>query len=177
MERRWLKSTSLDRLDLNAAPPKHWPCWPAPRHKPGLLPGCNWRGRLRGGSKERFPAYAQTTLASVKELHSPDLPGEISALAESLAEAYWLLYGEHDSIEALNLLLAQKTALQRLLNGPAREAESDVGRAVDRLTSDIKRLLDDLGPTRFQDRIYPPDGRLTSQVAEELYLSLFPDEA
>ena len=108
-------------------------------------------------------------LASVEELHRPDLPGEISASAEVVAEAHWLLYGEHDSIETLNLLLARKTDLRHVLNDSDKEVESDVGRAVDWLISDVKRLLDELRLNRFQDRIYPPDGRLTSQVADKLY--------
>ena len=121
-------------------------------------------------------AYAQTTLASVKEGSHPDLPGEVSVAGEVVAEAYWLLYGEHDPIESLDLLLARKADLRHVPNDSDKKAKSGVGRAVSRLTSDVKRLLDELRLNRFQDRTYPPDGRLTSQVADELCLSLFPDE-
>ena len=144
----------------------------------GSPAGLHLARKVEGRLQAELSAYAQTTLASVKEGSHPDLPDEISASAESVAEAHWLLYGEHDSVGTLDLLLARKSDLRHhVLNGSSGDDESDVGRAIVQLTSDVKRLLDELRLNRFQERIYPPDGRLTSQVADELHLSLFPDEA
>ena len=104
-------------------------------------------------------------------------PTQSALVPGSVAEAHWLLFGEHDSVGTLDLLLARQANLRHVLNGSSGDDESDVGRAIVQLTSDIKRLLDELRLNRFKDRTYPPDGRLTSQVADELQLSLFPDEA
>ena len=121
--------------------------------------------------------YALTTLARIKEGNLPELPDEISASVESIAEAYRLLYGEHDSVATLDLLLARKSDLGRVLNRSTEEADTNVRKAIDELSRDVERLLDELGVNRFQDRVYPSDVRLTSQVAEELRRFLLPDEA
>ena len=60
---------------------------------------------------------------------------------------------------------------------PVPNSQAATERVIVRLTSDGKRLLDELRLNRFKGRTYPPDERLTSQVADELQLSLFPDEA
>ena len=114
----------------------------------------------------------------MEKVKLPPLPDEVYALAESVAEAYQLLYGNHDSISTLRLLLARKDELRRFTMGwQAHYSDPTVQQAAKALERDVKTLLDELSLNRFQDRFYPPTGSTTSQVAEELYLLLFPDDA
>ena len=120
--------------------------------------------------------YALETLGDVEKKKTPALPDEIGALAESVAEAYWLLYGVHDSISTLDVLLNRKVELLSLTEGQA-DYPVPVQRAVDALKRDVQDLLDELSLNRFQDRLYPPAEKTTSEVAEELHRLLFPDDA
>ena len=121
--------------------------------------------------------YSLTTLARIEEGNLLDLPDEINASVESVAEAYRLLYGEHDSVATLDLLLARKSDLRHVLNESTDEADTNVRKAIDELSWDVEQLLEELGVNRFQDRFYRSDVRLTSQIAEELRRFLLPDEA
>ena len=120
--------------------------------------------------------YALETLGDVEKKKTPALPDEIGALAESVAEAYWLLYGGHDSISTLDVLLNRKVELLSHTEGQA-DYPVPVQRAVDALERDVQDLLDELSLNRFQDRLYPPAEKTTSEVAEELHRLLFPDDA